>query len=416
MPIISAPLHSSLAYKRGQLNFNDVPLAQIAQVVGTPAYVYSLPRILENLKDIRAAFPGAEIHFSVKSNHNLAVLRALAEAGAGMDAVSAGEIALALAAGAKPEDIVFAGAAKSEAELRFAVQQGIGWVNIENTDEAGLLNEIVAEEGRAPVRVALRYNPEVAANTHPHIATGHSAAKFGLNADDLRGLLARRAELAHLRIAGLHVHIGSQLRDTGATAEAVRHALKLIEHEADITTLNLGGGFPAAYEGGEVLPTPADFAGAVLPLLQGRGLNLLLEPGRSLVADAGVLLMQVLYVKDQGDQHFVLVDAGMTELIRPMLYEAHHAIVPLIEAEAVREVIVAGPVCESTDVLARAVPLPEVKRGDLLAALTAGAYGMVMASNYNARLRPPEVVVEPDGRAWREARRRETVDDLLRLM
>jgi diaminopimelate decarboxylase len=266
------------------------------------------------------------------------------------------------------------------------------------------------------VRVALRYNPEVAANTHPHIATGHSAAKFGLNADDLRDLLARRAALPNLRIEGLHLHIGSQLRDTAATAEAVQHALTLIEDAPFIHTLNLGGGFPVAYEGGETLPMPADFAAAVLPLLRERGLKLLLEPGRSLVADAGVLLTQVLYIKDQGEQRFVLVDAGMTELIRPMLYEAEHAIVPVTEAEATQTVIVAGPVCESTDVLGRAVSVPNVQPGDLLAVLTVGAYGMVMASNYNARPRPPEILIEDDGQSWREVRRRDHIDDLLRLM
>jgi diaminopimelate decarboxylase len=417
MPI-QPPFHSTLGYKAGQLHFDDVPLAQIARTygIGTPVYVYSLPRILTNLSQIRAAFPNAEIHFSAKSNHNLAVLRAVVEAGAGVDAVSAGEIQLALAAGAQPADIVFAGVAKSEADLREAVRQGIGWINIENPGEADLLNEIVEDERLEPVRVALRYNPEVAANTHPHIATGHSAAKFGLNADDLRGLLARRAALPNLRIEGLHLHIGSQLHDTAATAEAVRHALALLGEARYIHTLNLGGGFPVAYESGAMLPTPADFAAALLPLLRERGLKLLLEPGRSLVADAGVLLTQVLYIKDQGGQRFVLVDAGMTELIRPMLYQAHHAIVPVIEAAATQSVIVAGPVCESTDVIGRAVPLPDVQPGDLLAVLTVGAYGMVMASNYNARPRPPEIVIERDGQSWREARRRESIADLLRLM
>ncbi len=409
------PFHSTLGYRAGQLHLDRVALAEVARTVGTPAYVYSLPRIRCNLDRVRAAFPDAEVHFSAKSNHNLAVLRALVEAGAGIDAVSAGEIRLALAAGAQPEEIVFAGVAKSPDELRYAAAQGIGWVNIENVAEADILNAIAAEQC-VTVRAALRYNPEVAANTHPHIATGHSAAKFGLNADDLRGLLARRAALPNLRIEGLHIHIGSQLHDTAATVEAVRHALALIEHEPEITTLNLGGGFPVDYAGGELLPSPADFAAVVLPLVQKRGLKLLLEPGRSLVADAGVLLSQVLYVKDQGDQRFVLVDAGMTEIIRPMLYEAHHAIVPLREGEPVQTVIVAGPVCESTDVLGRAVPLPAVQPGDLLALLTAGAYGMVMASNYNARPRPPEVVVEPNGNAWHVARRRESAEDLLRLM
>ena len=412
---MTAPNYPHLTYSAGQLALSGVTLEAIAQAVGTPVYVYSLPRVLDNLASIRAAFPSSEVHFSAKSNHNLAVLRALVQAGAGIDAVSAGEIGLALAAGARPADIVLAGVAKTADELRFAVAQGIGWINIENVQEADLLNAIAGERG-VTARTALRYNPEVAANTHPHIATGHSAAKFGLNADDVRGLLARRAELPHLRIEGLHIHIGSQLHDTAGTTEAVRHALDLIGDDPHFTTLNIGGGFPVAYDGDHALPAPADFAAAILPLVQARGLKLLLEPGRSLVADAGVLLTRVLYTKTQGAQRYVLVDAGMTELIRPALYEAHHAIVPLREAEAAEPVIVAGPVCESTDVLGRNVPLPAVWPGDLLAILTAGAYGMVMSSNYNARLRPPEVVIEPDGQSWRVARRRETLDDLLRLM
>ncbi len=413
--MLRPPFHAHLAYRAGELSLDGIPLAAIAAEVGTPAYVYSLPRVLANLKRIREAFPQAEIHFSAKSNHNLAVLKALIGAGAGVDAVSAGEIGLALAAGARPAEIVFAGVAKTADELRYAVAHDIGWVNIENAQEADIVNAIAGELGRT-MRVALRHNPEVAANTHPHIATGHSAAKFGLNADDLSGLLARRDTLPNLRIEGLHVHIGSQLHDTAGTAEAVRHALALIEGDAAFTTLNLGGGFPAAYDAGDILPSPADFAAAILPLVEARGLRLLLEPGRSIVADAGVLLTRVLYTKRQGEQTYVLVDSGMTELIRPMLYEAQHAIVPLTEREPGPPVIVAGPICESTDVLGRAVPLPLAQPGDLLAVLTTGAYGMVMASNYNARLRPPEVVIEPDGAAWRVARRRETLDDLLRLM
>ena len=410
----SPPKYGHIGYYDRRLTMDAVPLERIAHEVGTPVYVYSLPRITANLARIRAAFPKAEIHFSAKSNHNLAVLRALVSQGAGIDAVSIGEIQLAQAAGARPEDIVLAGVAKTPQELRFAAAQGIGWVNIENAYEAELLNAIAGELG-VTVRAALRYNPEVAANTHPHIATGHSAAKFGLNADGVRQILNQRAALPHLRIEGLHLHIGSQLHDTAGTAEAVRHALALIGDDRSITTLNIGGGFPAAYTGDEVLPEPADFADAILPLIEARGLHLLLEPGRSLVADAGVLLTRVLYTKTQGEQPYVLVDAGMTDLIRPMLYDAHHAIVPLREAPSAQTVIVAGPVCESTDVLGRSVPLPAVQPGDLLAVLTTGAYGMVMASNYNARLRPPEVVIEAGGN-WRVARRRESLDDLLRLM
>lgn len=410
----SPPAYDHLGYTGGLLTMDGAPLASIAAEAGTPAYVYSLPRIAANLARIRAAFPAAEIHFSAKSNHNLAVLRALISAGVGIDAVSAGEIELALAAGAHPKDIVLAGVAKTPQELRLAAAQGIGWVNIENTQEADLLNAIAGELG-TKVRVALRYNPEVAANTHPHIATGHSAAKFGLNADDVRHLLARRSALPYLQIEGLHIHIGSQLHDTAGTAEAIRHALALIEGDSHFTTLNIGGGFPAAYSADETLPDPAEFAAAIQPLIASRGLRLLLEPGRALVADAGLLLTQVLYTKTQGTQRYVLVDAGMTDLIRPMLYEAYHAIIPVRDAPATQSAIVAGPVCESTDVIGREIPLPDVQPGDLLAVLTTGAYGMVMSSNYNARLRPPEVVIEAGG-SWRGARRREQIDDLLRLM
>ncbi|MFN8378625.1 MAG: diaminopimelate decarboxylase [Anaerolineae bacterium] len=409
------PKYDHIRYYEGRLTMDAVALDSIAAETGTPVYVYSLPRIAANLARIRAAFPAAEIHFSAKSNHNLAVLRTMVDLGVGIDAVSAGEIQLALAAGAHPKDIVLAGVAKTEPELRLAAAHGIGWVNIENVQEAALVNHIAGELG-VTVRAALRYNPEVAANTHPHIATGHSAAKFGLNADDVRQLLAQREALSHLDIEGLHIHIGSQLHDTSGTAEAVRHALGLIGDDPRFTTLNIGGGFPAAYTSDESLPDPATFAAAILPLIKSRGLHLLLEPGRSLVADAGVLLTRVLYTKTQGTQRFILVDTGMTDLIRPMLYEAHHAIVPLQEASATQSVIVAGPVCESTDVLGRDVLLPDIQPGELLAVLTTGAYGMVMASNYNARLRPPEVVIEADGRTWHMARRRETAEDILRLM
>ncbi|MBL8145247.1 MAG: alanine racemase, partial [Anaerolineae bacterium] len=283
----SPPHYDHIGYYDGRLTLDAAPLEPIAHKVGTPVYVYSLPRIAANLARIRAAFPKAEIHFSAKSNHNLAVLRALVSQGAGIDAVSIGEIQLAQAAGTRPEDIVLAGVAKTTQELRFAAAQGIGWVNIENAHEAELLNTIAGELG-VTVRAALRYNPEVAANTHPHIATGHSAAKFGLNADGVRQLLNQREHLPHLRIEGLHLHIGSQLHDTTGTAEAVRHALALIGDDRTITTLNIGGGFPAAYTGDEALPEPVEFAAAILPLIEERGLHLLLEPGRSLVADAGV--------------------------------------------------------------------------------------------------------------------------------
>ncbi|NWG15899.1 MAG: diaminopimelate decarboxylase, partial [Chloroflexi bacterium] len=357
----------------------------------------------------------AHIHYSAKANANLAILRTLVAAGAGVDAVSGGEIYRALLAGARPEDIVFAGVGKTPAELRYALEQQVGWFNVENLDELRLLNQLAAETGR-PARVALRLNPDIAASTHPHIATGHSGAKFGLPTDMVRDTLARQAEYPHLRFDGIHIHIGSQLHDTQATRRAVEVALELVAPYPAIRTVNIGGGLPVAYTPDETLPSPEDFAAALRPLLA--AYTVLLEPGRSIIADAGILLVTALYRKQQAGQTFLITDGSMAELIRPALYDAYHEIVPVSqppEGAARCPVDVVGPVCETADVLGRSRLLPDIRPGDLLAVLTAGAYGWVMASNYNQRPRPPEVVVSDDGQTWQVARRRETWDDLARL-
>ncbi len=406
--------NASITYHSGTLVCDGVALSEIAAQVGTPFYVYSLPRALENLNRVRAAFPGAHIHYSAKANANLSVLRALIEAGAGIDAVSVGEIQRALAAGAAPDDIVFAGVGKSPDELRYAVEHGVGWFNVENVDECRWIAQFARDAGREDIRIAPRLNPQVTANTHPYIATGHGGAKFGLTADDVRALLEDRRAYPRLRFAGMHVHIGSQLHDPDATRTAIAAALALAADYPTLTTLNIGGGFPVAYRPDEPLPPVEEFARAVLPLLQGR--DLILEPGRVIIADAGLLVTRVLYVKEQGGERFIIVDASMTELIRPALYQAHHEIIPLHDGAEVgprRPVNIVGPVCETADVLGRAVMLPPLQPGDLLAVMTAGAYGMVMASNYNARPRPPEVVT--DGRTWRIARQRETWETMTQL-
>lgn len=406
-------LHDSLYYTASHLTLDGHALNAMAEAVGTPFYAYSLPRALANLRRIQTAFAPlqAHIHFSAKSNANLAVLRALIAAGAGVDAVSAGEVYRALKAGANPEQIVLAGVGKTDGELRYAVEVGVGWVNVENAGELSTLDAIGASLNRR-VKVALRLNPEVTANTHPYIATGHGAAKFGLTADAVRALLTDRGRYPALDFAGLHVHIGSQLHDIDATCQAVETAVKLAREHPNITTLNIGGGLPVAYRPGDTLPDPFAFAQALAPLLS--GYHVLLEPGRSVIADAGVFVARVLYVKRQGGETFVITDGSMAELIRPALYKAYHHILPVTASDAPpEEVNVVGPVCETADVLGREVMLPPVKPGDLLAVLTAGAYGMVMASNYNARPRPPELVVHPDGGAWSVARRRETWDDLI---
>lgn len=406
-------LNGSIRYHDGELFCDQVRVQDIIRQTGTPVYIYSLKRIRQNLDALRSAFADLQphIHYSAKANANLAVLRTVIAAGAGVDAVSGGEIARAIAAGANAEQIVFAGVGKTAAELRYAVEHDVGWVNIENRRECDLLNEIAGSYGKR-MRVALRYNPDVKANTHPHIATGHKGAKFGLNRDDLLHILAHRNQYQNLAIEGIHVHVGSQLGDTRATEAGVQATLDLIANDPDIHTINIGGGFPAAYDD-EVLPSFTAFAQVLTPLLA--GYEVIIEPGRSIVADAGTLITELLYTKAQGGVTLYIVDASMTDLLRPALYHAHHQIVPLRETNTSRHpVTVVGPVCETTDVLGWDVPLPDQQPGDQCAVLDAGAYGMVMASNYNQRPRPPEVVVDVDGCSWEIARRRETYDDLLR--
>lgn len=408
-------LNESIRYVNHRLTIDGIDLADLTVETGTPAYIYSLPRALQNYRRIADAFADfdAHIHYSAKANANLAVLGALIAAGAGIDAVSAGEAYRAIKARCASENIVFAGVGKREDELYWAVEQNIGWFNVENVRELELLNAIGEAQGKCP-RVALRLNPDVTANTHPYIATGHGGAKFGLTRDVVADVLSRQADYPFLDFAGIHLHIGSQLGDTEATQTAVGAALDLISPYPAIRTVNVGGGLPVAYQPDQTLPTPADFAAMITPLL--KDYNIILEPGRAVIADAGLLIVEVLYVKRQAGQRIVIVDGSMTELMRPALYQAKHMIIPLREAcgdTSPAEVV--GPVCESADTLGHAVPLPDVEPGDHLAILTAGAYGMVMSSNYNARLRPPEIVIEPDGGSWRVARRRETWEDLIRL-
>lgn len=406
------PLNDSIRYVNGALHIDSVPASALVQVVGTPAYVYSLRRVLTNLRALQSAFAGidAHIHYSVKANGNLALLQTLIRAGVGVDAVSAGEIYRALRAGARPDSIVFAGVGKTADELRYAVQQRIGWINIENEAECALLDQF-AEETGIHQRVALRVNPDVTAATQAEIATGHHRSKFGLPLDRAAALLRAARRYPHLRFEGLHVHIGSQLEDTTGTLQALAAIIPLARQHRQITTLDLGGGFPVAYDPSSRVPSFAAFARAIKRHV--KGYHVMLEPGRSITADAGVLLASVSYLK-QLDLAFAILDAGMTELIRPALYDAFHAIVPVQPRRSrLRSYTIAGPVCESTDMWEIPVSLPELKPGDVLAILTAGAYGMVMASNYNARPRPAEVVISEDGAAWRISRRRETWEDLL---
>jgi diaminopimelate decarboxylase len=406
-------LNESFFYHHGTLSCDGVPLDAIAQQVDTPVYIYSAQRIKRNIDQLKMAFGplGASLHYSAKANANLALLRLIHETGIGVDAVSAGEIFRALKAGVDPQHIVFAGVGKTREEIIYALNAGVGWFNVESRAELELLNTQTGESNRTAA-VALRLNPGIQAKTHPRIATGHLGAKFGMPPDVIADILVHRPSYPRLNITGIHLHIGSQLGDIRETVDAVRLALDLAGPHPDVRTLNIGGGFPVPYAESDDYPSPAAFAGAIRPLID--GWHLMIEPGRSIMADAGSLLVSVLYVKAQGGHRFVITDGSMTDLLRPALYEAVHPIVPVRDKAGDKvESIVVGPVCESTDVLSRSVLLRDLAPGERLAVLVVGAYGMVMASNYNMRTRPPEILVEGD--TWRVIRRRETWDDLLHL-
>ncbi len=399
----------TLNYRRSHLHVDAVAVADIAGVVGTPVYIYSLRRILAQLQRLETAFAPLvpAFHYSLKANANGHIVRALVGAGCGCDAVSAGEIYLALRAGCPRDHIVFAGVGKTAAEMRYALQQGIGWFNVENTGELNRLDRLAAEAA-TKARVALRLNPALRANTHRHIATGHEGAKFGIALAEARQVLAARHSYPNLNIRGLHVHIGSQLGRPDESAEAARIAVALA-HEFSLTHINLGGGFPVAYDGDRAVPLK-DFAEALIPVLAGQGVEVAFEPGRYLVGEAGILLAEVQYLKQNG--RTVVLDAGMNDLLRPALYDARHPIYAAQGEGVTGPVQIVGPICESADVVHPAAVLPPLQSGSLVAIGVAGAYGMTMTSNYNGRPRPAEVMV--DGDRWYVIRGRETFEDLIR--
>jgi len=390
-------------------------LATLAAEYGTPVYVYSANTVRAQYRQLAAAFAplNPTIYYAVKANGNLSLLKLLREAGAGFDIVSGGELYRVLAAGANPRRIVFAGVGKTQAELAQALEANVGWFNVESADELARLNELAAARGQTAT-VALRLNPAVEPDTHHHIRTGGARSKFGLPVEEARALLRRAAEFPALNISGLHIHIGSQLASVQPTLRAVDVALSVIRDFPKLITLDLGGGFPASYQLSHPSISIEDFAAPMVERLKpylGR-LHFHLEPGRYLVANSAVLITQVQSIKQMNGQRVIVVDTGMHHLLRPALYESFHNLLPLNLApslEAGCEVV--GPICEAADVLARGRYLPELKPGDLLAVGDVGAYGMSMASNYNAHPRPAEVIV--DGGEARLIRRRETYADLV---
>lgn len=403
-------------YHRSVLRAESVPLFGIADAVGTPTYVYSQAALLGRVAAFRSAAPAdAIVAFSIKANSNPHILRLLADAGLGADVTSGGELFLALHAGFPPDRIFFSGVGKTESDLIAALEAGIRAIHVESEPELHLLGRL-AERQRKTAGVGLRLNPDVAAHTHAHISTGSRQHKFGVEPDTALRLLEWANDHPWLRAVGIAVHIGSQVTTLEPFVRAVERAAVLAAQFTAqggvLEYLDAGGGLGVSYQG-EPVPEPSDWMRVIANQVAGTGLRLVVEPGRAICAPAGLLLTRVLYVKDQADRRFAVVDAGMNVLLRPALYGARHPIIPVIAPEdpGKQTYDVVGPICETADTLATGCLLPPLVPGDLLAVMQAGAYGFAMSSNYNGQLRPAEVLVS--GSDWRLIRKRESYEALL---
>jgi diaminopimelate decarboxylase len=416
-------------YVENQLQCEDVVIAEIAEEFGTPLYVYSKAQLLDNYRAIRQALtsPGSVVCYAMKANANEAILRLLAQEGAGADVVSGGELYLALRNGFAPEKIVFAGVGKTDEEIEYALRSHIHAFNVESAQELHRISKL-AFLSKQTANILLRVNPDIDAQSHPYISTGLRDHKFGISGEQAFEAFRTASTLPNVTIRGIHMHIGSQITSVEPYRQAAQFASSLADQlrtsGISIQQVDVGGGFGVRYkdalqhealpreeqEQGS-LPAPADFVSAIMGALGDNQYSVWLEPGRSIVADAGILVTRVLHTKDQGTKTFVIVDAGMNDLLRPSLYNAHHQIVPAtIDTYDHHIVDVVGPVCETGDFFARGRMLLKTKPNDALAILTTGAYGIVNASNYNGRLRPAEILVSGD--KVRVIRKRQTLEDL----
>ena len=406
-------------YENSELVCDGVPLTSIAATEGTPLYVYSAAKIRDAYRAIDAAFHSHAhtLHYALKANSTLAIIRLLRELGSSADANSGGEIEVALRAGFIPRDIVFTGVGKTRDELDRAISLGVNAINAESPGELDRIDAIARTQGTR-ARVALRVNPDIDPQSHPHISTGLRTSKFGVPLSEAREVYRQMAQRKGLELVGIHIHIGSQIITLGPLKEAAVAASTLARALRDdgilIEQIDLGGGLGISYDGTSA-PTFSEYAVALLDAVRDCGAAILLEPGRIIVGTAGILVGRVVDVKGQrGGKQFAVLDAGMTELLRPALYGAFHRIEPIARrGESTELYDVVGPLCESSDVLGTDRRLPAVHTGDLLAIMDVGAYGSVMASNYNRRPMPAEVLIN-EGR-WRVIRRRQSVDDLLAL-
>jgi diaminopimelate decarboxylase len=410
-------MNNLFAYRHGVLFAEDVDLPHLAAACGTPSYVYSATMIRERYHAYDRAFTGLphQVCYAVKANSSLAVLALLANEGAGFDIVSAGELFRVLKAGGDPAKVVFSGVGKTEAEIRYALSHGIHSFNCESEAEIDVLDR-VAGDMKLQASVSLRVNPDVNPVTHEYISTGLKENKFGIDASAIEAAYAYTASRANLRVTGVSCHIGSLMMDPAPMVEAVEKlkslALRLKDRGLPIDHLDLGGGLGVAYRASEQSPSIDAAMQALRAVVAETGLSIMVEPGRSIVAEAGLLLTKVLYLKRNGDRNFVIADAAMNDLIRPSLYKAFHEVQPVREAPVAMTADLVGPVCESGDWLAKNRELPALEPNDLLAVMTAGAYGFGMSSNYNSRPRPAEILVE--GRHFRTVREREKFADLIR--
>jgi len=404
-------------YRSGELYAEEVSVKQLAQKYGTPLYVYSYNTLLRHFRAYDDAFDDYPhiISFAVKSNSNTAVLRLFAKNGGGADIVSGGELYVALTAGVPPKKIVYAGVGKTEEEIKYALRSGILMFNVESEDE---LREIdrVAGEMKMKAPVGLRINPDIDPETHPYIATGLKEHKFGIPIEDALEYYKLALRLKNITVLGVHKHIGSQITKVSPFVDALKRILVLIDElgiqGVEIKYLDIGGGLGISYRDEEP-PVPKDLAKNLIPLLRGRRLTLIIEPGRSIVGNAGILVAKTLYLKKGEEKEFLIVDAGMNDLIRPSLYNAYHHILPVVKNNRGMVLCdVVGPICESGDFLARERELRRVKRGEYLAVMSAGAYAFSMSSNYNSRPRAAEVLVK--GKEHFLIRKRETHADLIR--
>jgi diaminopimelate decarboxylase len=404
-------------YKKGELHAEGVPVRKLAETYGTPLYIYSHSTLTRHFLAYQKAFSEIPhiICFALKANSNAAVIKTFAELGGGADVVSGGELYRALRAGVSPRKIVYAGVGKTEEEIRYALGKGILMFNLESDQELREIDRVAGHmKKKAPI--ALRINPDIDPKTHPYISTGLKKHKFGIPIEDALEYYMVAKKLRSVEIVGIHKHIGSQITEVGPFIDALNRTMGLVdvlgEMGIPIRYLDIGGGLGIRYNDEEP-PQPADLASRIIPLLKNRNLTVIVEPGRSLVGNAGIFVTKVLYIKQGEEKDFVIVDGGMNDLIRPTLYSAYHAIMPVVRNRK-KEVLadVVGPLCESGDFLGKGRKLPGPGKGDLLAVMSAGAYGFTMSSNYNSRRRVAEVMVRETKHELVKAR--ETLRDLVK--